>query len=54
MMRVCLRYFTNQEDALDCLNLSFVKIVKNLDHLTDIEKIAGWIKQIAVNTSIDK
>ncbi len=54
MMRVCKRYVTNEEDASDALNQSFVKVIKNLGNLKNIDTIHAWVKQIAVNTSIDK
>jgi RNA polymerase sigma factor, sigma-70 family len=43
----------NEEDAMEAMNASFLKILKNLSKLNDIHSIGGWVKQIAIRTSID-
>lgn len=53
MMRICKRYTDNEDEAVESMNTSFLKILKKLDTLHDFETIHGWIKQITVNTSID-
>ncbi len=53
MMKVCSRYTINEDEAVESMNASFLKVLKNLTGLKDIESIGGWVKQIAVNTSID-
>lgn len=53
MMKVCKRYTINEDDAVESMNASFLKILKNLNHLKELEKLSGWVKQISVNTAID-
>lgn len=53
MMRVCKRYVTNEEDAIESVNQSFLKILQGLPGLRDFNTLPGWVKQISVNTSID-
>ncbi len=53
MMRICKRYTDNEDEAVESMNASFLKILKKLDTLKDIDTIHGWIKQVTVNTSID-
>jgi RNA polymerase sigma factor (sigma-70 family) len=53
MIKISKRYCTNEEDAVDTLNTSFIKILKGLAELRNIETIYGWVKQITVRTSID-
>jgi RNA polymerase sigma factor (sigma-70 family) len=53
MMRISSRYCTNDEDAVDTLNTSFLKILKHLSELKNIDTLFGWVKQITVRTSID-
>ncbi|HQW46864.1 MAG TPA: sigma-70 family RNA polymerase sigma factor [Chitinophagaceae bacterium] len=53
LMKVCRRYISNEEEVLECMNTSFMKILKNLSSLKDDKSLYGWAKQIAVNTAID-
>lgn len=53
MMRVCKRYTINEDEAVESMNASFLKILKKLSTLKDIETLPAWVKQVTVNTSID-
>lgn len=53
MIRVCKRYTINEDEAVESMNASFLKILKNLSLLKEVEKLPGWVKQITVNTAID-
>jgi len=53
MMRVCKRYTINEDEAVESMNASFLKIIKKLDTLKDLDTLPAWVKQITVNTSID-
>ena len=53
MIKVCSRYTINEDEAVESMNASFLKVLKNLAALKDIESIGGWVKQIAVHTAID-
>lgn len=53
MMRVCKRYTINEDEAVESMNAGFMKVLKSLSDLKEVEKLAGWVKQISVNTAID-
>lgn len=53
MMGVCLRYSSNQEEALDILHEGFIKVFKNISKYQPGTSLSSWIRRIMVNTSID-
>lgn len=53
LLKVCARYASNTDDVIDMTNTCFMKVIKNLHTLADLKTLGGWVKQIAVNTSID-
>lgn len=53
MFGIALRYTQNQEEALDILNSSFLKVFTSLDKYEDNSNLAGWIARIVFNTAID-
>ena len=54
LMPTCMRYHRNEEDARSILNLSFVKICKNLDKLKENTPFEAWVRRILMNTIIDE
>jgi RNA polymerase sigma factor (sigma-70 family) len=54
MMSVCLRYCQNQEDAEDALMETFVKVFNHISDFGHKGSLEGWIRRIAVNTSLNK
>jgi RNA polymerase sigma factor (sigma-70 family) len=54
MLGVCLRYSDNREDAKDILLEGFNKVFNAIEHFDSKQSLAGWIKQIMINTAIDK
>jgi RNA polymerase sigma factor (sigma-70 family) len=54
-IRLCMRYYTNHEDARYALNNGFLKIVNGLQNV-DLDELnfAAWAKRIIVNTLIDE
>lgn len=54
LMPTCMRYHRNEEDARSILNLSFVKICKNLDKLKEGTPFEAWVRRITMNTIIDE
>ncbi len=50
---VCLRYVSNQFDANDCLQKSFLKIYSHLNQVKSEESLPGWIKTLTIRTCLD-
>ena len=50
---VCLRYLSNQFDAADCLQKSFLKILSHLDQVKSEKALPGWIKTLTIRTCLD-
>ncbi|AFC23770.1 RNA polymerase, sigma-24 subunit, ecf subfamily protein [Saprospira grandis str. Lewin] len=53
MYGIAMRYTKNQEEALDILNTSFLKVFTSLDKYKDSNNLAGWIAKIVFNSAID-
>ncbi len=49
---VCYRYSKNEEDAKDILQETFIRVYNKLDTFQYKGSFEGWIRKIAVNTSI--
>jgi RNA polymerase sigma-70 factor (ECF subfamily) len=54
MQAICMRYVRHSEDALEILQMGFMKVFKNIDRF-QFEKASlyTWIRTIMVNTAID-
>ncbi len=50
---ICMRYVSNQFDAADCLQKSFLKIYSHLDQVKSEESLPGWIKTLTIRTCLD-
>ncbi len=50
---VCLRYLSNQFDAADCLQKSFLKVYTRLDQVKTVSTFSGWIKTLTIRTCLD-
>jgi RNA polymerase sigma-70 factor (ECF subfamily) len=50
---VCLRYLSNQFDAADCLQKSFLKVYTYLDQVQSDKSLPGWIKTLTIRTCLD-
>jgi RNA polymerase sigma factor (sigma-70 family) len=53
LMSVSMRYAGTQEDALDILHESFIKVFKNIHLFNPGTSIQAWMKRIVINTAID-
>lgn len=53
MMGLCMRYASNQDEALDILHEGFIKVFKNMHRYEPGTSLSSWIKRIMVNTAID-
>lgn len=54
MMKVCMRYTANREDAREMLNMGFLKIFTRLSDYRFEGSFEGWMRRIMVNTAIDQ
>lgn len=54
LMAVCMRYHSQEEDAVAALNQGFLKILNNLDKRKDHVPFEAWIRRIMINTLIDE
>lgn len=57
-LAICMRYCTNQDDAIGIVNDGFVKVFKalhsfNPQHANITASLKGWMKRIMINTAID-
>ena len=53
MMVVCMRYATDDDEALDIFQEAFIKVFNNLVRYGNKGSFEGWIRRIMVNTAID-
>jgi RNA polymerase sigma factor (sigma-70 family) len=53
LMAICRRYASNQDEAKDILQETYIKIYKNLDKFDTSFPFLIWAKRIAINTAID-
>jgi RNA polymerase sigma-70 factor (ECF subfamily) len=53
MLGVCLRYATDEEEALDILHEGFIKVFRHIGKYQPGTSLPAWIRRIMVNTSID-
>jgi len=50
---IAIRYLKNEEDAMDALQESFIKIFRHLNSFKEDSRFDTWVYRIVVNTSID-
>ncbi|MBL0191994.1 MAG: sigma-70 family RNA polymerase sigma factor [Saprospiraceae bacterium] len=53
MLGVCMRYASDQEQAIDIVHEGFIKVFLNLEKYQSGTSLQAWIRRIMVNTSID-
>lgn len=53
LMAVCLRYASNEDEAMDLLHESFLKIFAKIGRYKAGTALLAWMRRIAVNTAID-
>ncbi len=52
-MSVCMRYTGNEEDAVEVMNDSFMKVFANIEKFDETKPFKPWLRRILVNTCID-
>ena len=50
---IAIRYASNNKEAEDVLQDTFIKVFQNIDSYTNSGSFIGWIKRILVNTAIN-
>jgi len=53
MLGICMRYANGKEEAIEILNMAFMKVFESLDQYKATGAFGGWIARIVFNTSID-
>ncbi|MCH2232650.1 MAG: sigma-70 family RNA polymerase sigma factor [Crocinitomicaceae bacterium] len=53
MNGICLRYSSDEDEAKDLLQESFIKVFKNLEKFSGDGPLGAWMRRIAVNTSLE-
>lgn len=54
MLSVCMRYSRNKEDALELLNMGFLKVFMNIASFGNKGSFEGWVRRIIVNTVLEE
>jgi RNA polymerase sigma factor (sigma-70 family) len=54
LIKVCYRYTSNKDDALDFVNRGYLKILMNLEKYDFEHPYEAWIRRIMVNVIIDE
>ncbi|MGB0525596.1 MAG: RNA polymerase sigma factor [Flammeovirgaceae bacterium] len=52
-MSICMRYSRNEDDAIEILNDSFMKVFKNIKKYNSQQPFKPWFRRILINTSIN-
>lgn len=53
MLRVCLAYEPDRDDAKDILQNAFLKVFQNIEEFNGKGTLKAWIRRIISNTAID-
>jgi RNA polymerase sigma-70 factor (ECF subfamily) len=53
MLPVCLRYATDESEAMDILHEGFIKVYRHISKYTPGTSLTAWIRRIMVNAAID-
>jgi RNA polymerase sigma-70 factor (ECF subfamily) len=53
LMPICLRYKTNEIDAVAAVNTAFLKIIQKIDSKKDVVDFIPWAKRLTINLLID-
>lgn len=54
MMNLCLRYTKNESDALEVLNMGFLKVFRNMKRYDPAQgSLYTWIRTVVINSCLD-
>lgn len=54
LMSVCLRYAGSEDEAMDLLHESFLKVFRHIGKYQTGTSLVAWMRRIVVNTAIDQ
>ena len=54
LMAICLRYTKNEDEAMDLLHESFIKIFRSINKYKPGTSLGAWMRRITINTAIDQ
>ena len=54
LMPICLRYKTNEMDAVSAVNTAFLRIIEKVDSKKDAVDFTPWAKRLTINLLIDE
>lgn len=54
MMRICIRYNKNTDDAAACYNASMMKVLSRIAQYKGDGPFLGWVRMVVVNTCISE
>lgn len=52
-MKICLRYATDKEEAVEIVNDGFMRVFTNIKRYDQSRPFKAWLSTIMINTSID-
>ncbi len=53
MMKVCLRYANDRDEAAELYNAAMFKVFRNIQSYQDEGKFIQWVRTVMINTCID-
>ena len=54
MMATCMRYANGEEEAIEMLNMGFLKVFNAIGQYQSKGSFEGWIRRIMINTSLEQ
>ncbi len=52
--RICLRYMKNPDDAMDCVQETFIKAYQSIDRFRGESSFSSWLIRIAINYCLNQ
>lgn len=54
MKGICLRYASNEEEAEDILQDTFIQVFKKIKHFDGRGALGGWMRKVTVNKALEQ
>lgn len=52
-MNICMRYASDRDEALEVVNMAFLKVFQHIDRYQPLSGLGAWISRIVFRTAID-